>query len=206
MAEKILLQPDNQRILDTLDALKVYFDPVRTRIMQLLVKPNTVHQIAQALNVPFTRLYYHMNLLEKHGLIRVVETRSMPGAIEEKYYQITAHEFVVARELLTVSQEKEDDGLRVLLSTVVDPMMGDIRNSARAGLIEMSQTPPDARALLMRRGFLRLSPEKASDFQRRLSELVSEFSRDQDEDGMWYGVIYGCYPSIFPEAMDEIEV
>lgn len=30
--------------------------------------------------MPFTRLCHHFNLLEKHGFIRVVETRQQAGA------------------------------------------------------------------------------------------------------------------------------
>jgi DNA-binding transcriptional ArsR family regulator len=75
-------QPDDEQIIYDLEALKVYFDPQRARIMQALAgAPRTVHEVADILDVPFTRLYYQFNLLEKHGFIRVVQTRSLAGAV-----------------------------------------------------------------------------------------------------------------------------
>ncbi|MEL6524434.1 MAG: winged helix-turn-helix domain-containing protein, partial [Chloroflexota bacterium] len=56
--------PAERIVLASLDALKVYFDPLRQKIVQQVIKkPKTVHAIAEALDVPFTRLYYHINLL-----------------------------------------------------------------------------------------------------------------------------------------------
>lgn len=48
----------------------------RLRILGLLRRePRTLKQLVAELDLPTTRLYYHVNLLESHGLIRAVETR-----------------------------------------------------------------------------------------------------------------------------------
>jgi AcrR family transcriptional regulator len=46
----------------------------------------TVKELAEALGVPPTRLYYHVKILEHAGLIEVVERRMVSG-IEERTYR-----------------------------------------------------------------------------------------------------------------------
>lgn len=201
--------PEPQRILDDLEALKVYFDPLRTRIIEEVAhQPRTVHEIADALDVPFTRLYYHIKLLEKHGIIRVVATRAMQGAVEEKHYQVTARQFVVARDLLTVVSDDHDDGLEVVLATILDQTRQDIRASVHDGRINLAQTSPDPDSLLIRRGVMRLSREQAAEFQRELVALLNRMSAQQrspDDPSTFYAVQVALYPSSWPERQDQDE-
>lgn len=197
---KSALPPDDERILSDIETLKVYFDPMRVRIMQLLThQPRTVHEVADALNVPFTRLYYQFNLLEKHGLIRVVETRALSGAVEEKYYQISAHVFVVDRKLLTLGAPgTEEQGLDVLLRTILDATKEDVRQSVEAGLIDMQQLPPNPGSLLMRRGITRLSARAARKLYQALIEAYNEAEEEESDDGDYYACVLALYPSAFP--------
>lgn len=194
-----LVQPQDKIMLDSLEALKVYFDPLRMKIVQEVAgEPKTVHDIADSLNVPFTRLYYHINMLTKHNIIRVVETRSMSGAVEEKYYQVTARMFVVARSLLTVVDEERESGLDVLLSSILDETKTDIRRSVQSGLVDMEQESPHADALLLRRGFLRLSRQQAQDFHQDLIDLVLRYQNKPlpaDDSGRDYALALAIYPS-----------
>lgn len=199
------VQPEEIRLIDDLESLKIYSDPMRIRIMQTMVRePRTVNQIAEELGVPFTRLYYHINLLEKHNLIRLVDTQVFSGAVEEKYYQVSAYNFVVDRSLLTFGDPAvENDGLNVLLETILDPTRDDIRRSAEAGSIDMAQTPPEPNALLLRRGFLRLPPEQARSLYERLTALFQEFNLiEGGKDDPFYAVTIAVYPSAFPYGED----
>src|SRR5436305_14773507 len=81
-----------------LETLKILADSRRTQLIDLLRQDAaTVKQLATALRVSPKSLYYHVNLLEKHGLIRVVDTRLVYG-ITEKRYRATAYLFLF-REL-----------------------------------------------------------------------------------------------------------
>ena len=42
-------------------------------------------ELAAELGIPRTRLHYHVNVLEKHGIIRVASTRVVNGATERRY-------------------------------------------------------------------------------------------------------------------------
>lgn len=195
------LQPDPERLIDDLEALRVYFDPTRARIMQALAGvPRTIQQVAEIMDVPFTRLYYQFNLLEKHGLIRVVERRALSGVVEEKYYQVTAYNFIIDRALLTVGTGAATGNaqLESVLHIVFDGARDDIRRSAAAGLIDLSQRAPDPRALLLRRGMVRLTPTGARRlYERMLALMETVEAEDEAEDETLYGFTFGLYPSAF---------
>ncbi len=193
-------QPDPERLLSDIETLKVYFDPVRTRIIQLLAnQPRTVQQVADAMNVPFTRLYYQFNLLEKHGLIRVVDTRALSGAVEEKYYQVSARMFVVDRALLTVGErDAQENALDLLVSSILDATRDDLRRSVAAGIIDMAQKPPHPDSFLLRRGVLRLSRERAEAFFERLIALFNEADGwSSGEEETQYAIAIAVYPSAY---------
>lgn len=197
--------PDDQRILSDLETLRIYFDPLRTRIMQLLVKqPRTVHEVADQLGVPFTRLYYQFNLLEKHGLIRVVETRTLAGAVEEKYYQISALQFIVDRKLLTMGGEVQSEGLDVILDTVLIQTADDIRASVRDGLIDLERMAPDGKALFIRRGSFNMTPERAKRFQEKIIALFKEtYVEQSEEDDQLYALAFAFYPTSYAHRTAE---
>lgn len=203
--------PDDQRIMSDLETLKIYFDPLRARIMHLLVnQPRTVHEVAAHLGVPFTRLYYQFNLLEKHGLIRVVETRALAGAVEEKYYQVSARQFIVDRKLLTMDGDSEQGGLNVILDTVLTQTAADIRASVKDGLIDLERMSPDGKALFIRRGNFMMTPERAKRFQEKIIALFKETYVEQSEDDdQLYAIAFAFYPTSFahgaaddPDAWD----
>lgn len=200
-------QPEAEVIIDDLETLKVYFDPLRTRIVRTMVnQPRSVQEIAQELGIPFTRLYYHINMLEKHGIIRLVEVRSIGGAVEEKYYQVRARSFVVDRRWLTMGDPSASDSqVESLLSTLLDTRHEDIRRSVQSGLIDLSQTAPHPNALMIRRGVARMSREQAYAFQERLLALVQEFAGLEavDDTAEYYALAFTFYPTSLAYSLDE---
>lgn len=194
-------KPADRLVLDSLEALKVYFDPMRLKIVhQMVTQAKTVHEIAEALGVPFTRLYYHINLLEKHRIIEVVETRSMSGAVEEKYYQVAAYQFIVPRSLLSFSNPQAEASINVLLAAMLDETSEDIRRSIRTGHIKMEEESPHPDSLLIRRGLVQVSREKISEFHRDLLDLLRKYqSEPAAPDDAYYGIALALYPSAFLE-------
>ncbi|MEO1290243.1 MAG: helix-turn-helix domain-containing protein, partial [Chloroflexota bacterium] len=186
------------------------FDPMRQKIIhQMIQQPKTVQQIAEVLDVPFTRLYYHINLLEKHNIICVVDTRAMSGAVEEKYYQVAAYQFIVPRQMLTLGHPEQEESLNVFLSAMLDETANDIRTSVQSGHIDMAKESPDSNALLLRRGLMRMPSEKASQFHTDLMALIKQYqSETHTDDDTYYGVTVAIYPSAFLEwnASDDDEV
>lgn len=73
--------------------LKALADPLRIRIIEAIVEePRTTKQVAKMLGEKPTKLYHHVDTLEKHGLIKLVATRPNRGTLE-KYYRPVARLF-----------------------------------------------------------------------------------------------------------------
>ena len=65
--------PEPTMMINDLESLKVFSDPLRNQIMEILAPEKlTINQIAKKLGLAPSKLYYHINLLEKHGLIQEV--------------------------------------------------------------------------------------------------------------------------------------
>jgi DNA-binding transcriptional ArsR family regulator len=171
-------------VIRDLETLKVVADSLRMQILDLLrEKPLTVKQMAADLDITPTKLYYHINLMEKHGLIRVVDTRIVSGILEKRYHA-AARFYRFDHQLLTPGSVISDEGVDMMLSTIMDESKADIKKSIRAGLIEFRERAEEAptpeersRSLLISRLISRLSPEQADEFYTRLEALMKEFAQ-----------------------------
>lgn len=198
--QSIRTKPLGVITIDNLHTLKVYFDPLRTRIMhELAHEPRTVHQVAKSLGVPFTRLYYHIKMMEKHNLIRVVDIVQLAGAIEEKYYQVAARQFTISRDLLTFDPVGKNDSLEYMLDGVFGASHREIRRSVADGRINLNATPPPPNALLARKFLLRLTDEQATEFQRDLEDLLLKYqSYETSTADPYYSCLLALYRSSVP--------
>src|SRR5918999_1705814 len=92
--------PDEQIVLEDLDAVRAVADPLRLRILfETTYTGHTVKELAATLGVPQTRLYYHVKLLQRHKLLTVVDRRMVSG-IEERRYRSAAGGFTISPSLL----------------------------------------------------------------------------------------------------------
>ena len=78
--------------LKDLDQVKVLADPLRIRILEALLEERTTKQVADLLGEKPTKLYHHVDALEKVGLIALSRTRQNRGTVE-KYYLAVARTF-----------------------------------------------------------------------------------------------------------------
>ncbi|MBI1257335.1 MAG: helix-turn-helix domain-containing protein [Chloroflexi bacterium] len=194
-------QPAPLHTISTLEALKVFADPLRQQIIEALLDgAKTVKQIASELDLAPTKLYYHVNLLEEHGLIQVTETRIVSGIIE-KHYTASANEYYIERALLTPGQNMSDEGLEIALDAMIEPVRTDIQKSMQQGLIDSSQDAPEHRKFRMWRAMSQLSEAEAAEFYARLEKLVDEFngSKAESADTQHYGLLIGIYPATSPK-------
>jgi DNA-binding transcriptional ArsR family regulator len=194
------MKPDDIRILDNLESLKIYFDPFRLKIVkELSYEARTIHEVADILDVPFTRLYYQFNLLEQHGIIRVVDTRPKVGAIEEKVYRITAYQFVIARHLVNADKGDLPEGIRAVLDATFDEVRHEIERNVRHGIIDLQALSPQPQALLTRRGVFVLTAEQAQQLHQDLSALMMRYGEIVPQDNSHE---YGFTISLFPTQLN----
>jgi DNA-binding transcriptional ArsR family regulator len=162
-------QVDTHRISD-FDQVKALAHPLRMRIIETLAAgdPMTTKQVAEQLGEKPTRLYHHVDLLEKAGLIRLTHTRQNRGTTE-KYYESIARQFQADADLFSDEAIEDQKGaMRPMIKTVFD-------NTA-SELLRLVNTDQPA-AILEEEGLLsyvemHLSQEQIDDLLKRLKDFL----------------------------------
>jgi DNA-binding transcriptional ArsR family regulator len=204
MASEPVKIADELRI-ESIDVLKAVFDPLRMRILEAFAgQPRTVKEVAEDLGATPHRLYYHVNMLEEHGLLIVAETRMISGILE-KHYKLAARHLIVAPSLLRFGTREGEEGLEILLHSVLDDTRQDVKRSVRTGVVDMEQKSPHPDSLLLRRGLARMTPEQAHDFHRRLLELLDEFATIGGSAHTHGDQIFALAMALYPTSILEDE-
>jgi len=196
-------------LITTLEMVRIVADPIRLRILELLViEPQPVKRLAEMLSLPQTKLYYHINLLEEHGLIRVVATRVVSGIIE-KQYGAAARSYRVDDSLLALQGPDRDSTVEMMLGTMLDGVKNDLRQGIATGMIELRDGAPVERKVTLGRVPLRLTPERAAELHERLGALIREFCPDPDNPGApapgtrLYHLFVTCFPTYVADEQAE---
>jgi|LSQX01.1.fsa_nt_gb DNA-binding transcriptional ArsR family regulator len=189
--------------IDDLDTVKILTDPLRLQIIDILSpKPMTVNQVASRLGLPNSRLYYHFNLLEQHGLIEVVETRVVNNLIE-KLYWLVADEIKIDKTLLDFSTGETRKDVVSMVSSLLEATHSEMMRSlqARKAIPEhgVQPVPPD---MVINSSRKRLSDESYQKFVEKLRSLIKEFSElpeetDLGDDANEYSLACFLYPNIY---------
>lgn len=170
--------PEREGRITDLEALKVLSDPFRQRVLTSLAdQPATVKQTAERLGVPPHKLYYHVKLLEQHGLIRVVETRVVQGIIE-KHFQATARRFSVDPELLAPGN---NGGAASTLDTLIQILLlqnaDALRRNVASGRIDLTREPPHPDSVLGVNLFMEMDPDDVEAVYGLLQSLPEQIER-----------------------------
>jgi len=197
---------DAVHIISDVETLRVVADRTRLRMLESLsTAPRTVKQIASELDVSPTKLYYHVRLLEEHGLIRVVDSRVVSGIVE-KSYQTSAYRFSVDHALLPGVHD-DSSALDVMLSVILDEAAGEIRRGVERGLIDLTVIGVAEGGMVLGRSWLRMTPAQAELYVERMTDAYFEIARlateSESAQTRMYEVLTGIYPTM--RGPDDIE-
>lgn len=177
--------------LDDLDLVAELTHPIRGKILRRLKEPRSVAALAEAMNVPVTRLYHHVNRLVESGLIRVVATRQV-AAVTERCYQVVAKNFKLQRELFDTLDDRE---LAVALGSLFDVAKVGFERVVESGGFRGIDDP--AQHSMLSLGEITLSDERRVELLHRLGETVREFTSDlpdDDSDGTRMTLFVTAFP------------
>lgn len=110
------------RLEDTA-AVQAVADPLRIRILKRLGDPTSAKELAAELDRPVTSLYHHLDLLEEHGLIKVVDVHKEGRALVRRY-QRSGNRFETAVERVSFAVRTPGDDerrVRMVLRGSIDP-------------------------------------------------------------------------------------
>jgi DNA-binding transcriptional ArsR family regulator len=186
-----VLEIQDLRVFEMLD------NPVRLRILRHLDQPRTVKQLAEWMEVPPTRLYYHVNLLREAGVIVVVDTRKV-GAMIEKVYQATARTLRPGKAIVTGGHAPSE-----LATVAVNAILNGARLDAEAALtghfadLAATGTSDIDRVGSLVRTIVSLTEEGRENVDAKVRELLDLVENLEAGD---QGVEYGLTLVLFPLA------
>lgn len=178
--------PAELRIVDPL-TLKALADPLRVRMLEemgtRLRHGWTVKELAGRLGTNVTSLYHHVNLLERHGIIRVASTARISG-ISLRYYQLAAQDIRVEAPALA------DGGSEA--QAAVDVLIGDLRGELLRSVAAHGRDRA-ARVNVMR-DMVRLDPAQAERLTEQFEELIREATALASPDATPHRVLATVFP------------
>jgi predicted ArsR family transcriptional regulator len=192
------IKPLRTYSLKTEEQVKSYVHSTRLTILKMLArKKQTISMIAKELKVHPANITHHFKLLEKNGLIRLVEKRDT-GRTLEKYYRAAAYSYSVRvndnekinKKSLALSILRDD------LSIAIDSLTND-KHEAGAR-IEKKVIALIATA--------RLKAKNIRLFEKKLIELIRECKKKDEKGGIAYNLNLSLYPNDVDYAPGNEEV
>jgi DNA-binding transcriptional ArsR family regulator len=187
-------------IIRDLETLRVIADPIRNQILEVLqFTPQNTKEVADKLGLAPSKLYYHFNMLEKNGLIKVVETRQVSNLIE-KYYQAVAIYFMVDSSLLNFESSEGKENMYTLVESAIDTTREDLMRSLHARSLQIEQGAVEKkRSMMLTRYLSNMGDEKAESFIQRMNDLVEEFmdADTRDSKDQTFALTVAMYPSFY---------
>ncbi len=175
-------------LLDDLDLIDELTHPLRSRILHRLQRPHSVAELAEALDVPVTRLYHHIRRLEEIGMISVVATRQA-GARTEHRYRNVALDYRLDR---TVFESSEPETFSRAIGSLFDVARTEFQREVEVGALTQASVPGRATSQLQR---VRPSTSTTvTEFLKRLHDLSLEFGKvdpEAEPGGRWRLFIAG---------------
>ncbi len=196
---------ENRKQINDLETLKVLSDPFRVQLLEAIRSMNLAGDLATAkiLAERFDRspkkLYYHINLLEKHDLIRVAETRLVSGIVE-KQYQVSALDFVVDATIFSHSKNKEEREHAIIsvISDFLDGTKNEVIQLVRSSADQNAEAEIANVQNHLSKDYAHLTPEQVLYFQKRLQEIADEFEALGTDPGTAETQFYSLTAVFFP--------
>ena len=167
-------------VADSPEALKALAAETRLLILDLLLdRAATTSQLGDALDIPRGTVGYHLKVLERAGLVRIVRTAKV-RALTEKYY---------GRVGRTIVMGGKPDGSDPMY--MIHAALRDVRH------VEGEPLP----MFTIRRA--RIPASKAVEYSNAVAELAAEFAAEPRGGERVYGMLAGVYPTDLPTFDDD---
>ncbi len=193
--------PETVFVIRDLETLRVMADPVRMQIFETLAHATlSPKQLALKLGLATSKLYYHLNTMEQHGLILVAET-AMVANLQEKRYRTTALYLDVDPTLLSFATTEGQETVMTVLGSTLNTTREDVFRSLRVRAAELAAgAPSNPQHLVISRQSARMNEERAAAFRARLVALMQEFAdiagSPEDAADPIFALTVAFYPTI----------
>jgi DNA-binding transcriptional ArsR family regulator len=151
--------------------LRALAHPLRLRLLEEFAgAPRTTMQVAAAMGEPPTRLYHHVNALERAGILRLARTRQVRGTTE-KYFELTKKSCGV------VSGSKVTGSIRGPLRSVAYAMFEQARDDLMRAIADSPKQDPELAPVALRM-LIKLSPAQIASVRGKIVALLSQIQKE----------------------------
>lgn len=183
--------PKDELVIEDPKVLKLVLDPVRYRMFRSLSTPKSATELAGLVGVPANRLYYHLRLLDRAGLIKQVDVR-VSGNHAERMWGLAARRITADRDIARLDDIRAEEAIAVLGS-----LFHELAASARAQEAgEFGADGVDFESSL-RWSITKLSVEQAREVDRRTETIIEEVASldfQPGEGARTYGLLFAMTP------------
>jgi DNA-binding transcriptional ArsR family regulator len=181
-----------ERVIDDVSMLKALADPIRMTLLDLTMsQPDrtwTARELAAQVGVLPTNIYYHLNMLERHGLLQVRDTRVVNGIIEKHYG--------AGQRSVTFHRQANDGGdeTRDLALGMIDKVRSDIHDGLKMESMTMNPESPDFERMMVTTGTVRIPEDQIAGFRAELKQMAARYEGGHDDDHR-FTILIAIYPS-----------
>ncbi len=161
-------------------------DGFRMRLMtSIRRRPGSAKELAARFDVPTTRLYHHLDLLEEHGFVRVVATRQS-GARTERCYGTPPFRSIRPAQSLVDGDDAGAFG--AALRAMAEVVGVSLEEAVRKGALRPMMADDEHGRTVVSWSSVRLTPEEQERFAAEFADLVervataSKANTDADDD------------------------
>jgi DNA-binding transcriptional ArsR family regulator len=174
------IHPKTHFSLAANEQIKAYVHPTRMILLRLLGREKrTISSVAKELGVHPANITHHFKLLEKVGLISLVEKRDT-GKNLEKYYRAVAYAFEVAPKENSTANKKA-----IALSI--------LKNNLATAINTIKDN--DTRETAAYLATAKISAAQIAKFTAKLEKLIQDFKCFDSQEGNSYTINIGLYPN-----------
>lgn len=175
-------KPDSEHA-GQLARLSALAHPLRFKLFQEFVgSRRTTHQVAAILGLPPTRLYHHVNALERVGLLRLVETRPNRGTVE-KYFEAAPAKVNPQRRKAPTGSPAVRRLQAALATTVFDEARLELLAAIAAYADRSSGKRSEDEAMSVVRVLLAGSSADLVRLRKKILDLIRRHARAQKQKG-----------------------
>jgi hypothetical protein len=172
--------------------LKALADPIRMTLLDLTMgQPDrtwTARELAAQVGVLPTNIYYHLNMLERHDLLQVRDTRVVNGIIEKHYgagqYNVTFHRR---------AGEGHDES-RELVLQAIDKVRDEVHDGLKMESMTIDPEAPDSERMMVSTSIVHIPEEQIAGFRAELVQMVNRYEGGPHSDCR-FTVMVAIYPS-----------
>lgn len=185
-------------VIRELEQVKALADPLRLRILEAMLSgPRTTKQVADTLREKPTRLYHHVDALERAGILRLTETRRNRGTLE-KYYEPVAKLFIIDRDLFAPEKGEAAEEAAGFVQVAMTEMLRDTAEEIRMGVAERRIPLQDRSRVEVARVAVRAAPERVEALMDKVHALLAEAQKEDESEAIGpihdYRLVIAFYP------------